>query len=111
MSQQRRIPINRLETQLLSVELAKYANLNRYVPKIGDFVVWHGWMWGHWFGVVSEISGGNIVIIRSGLPKLLFTTPESDRSKLTTKISIDKIRRSHGGEYTILQEGVWFIDD
>lgn len=101
---------NRLTNQPVPVELARFNDLGRYVPKVGDFVMWHGWL-SRWYGLVSEISGDELIIVKDGLPKLLFIMPESERIKNSVTISLTKIRTSRGGEFHVLQEGIWLIDD
>ncbi len=92
------------------VELAKYRSFATYVPKISDFVIWHGW-WKRWYGIVTDIDNGVLSILTENLPKLLFTIPEDERQKRTIKISLTKIRSSRGGEYHIIQDGIWYVDD
>lgn len=93
----------------VSVELAKYRGLHDWKPKVGDFVIWHGWFT-RWYGVLSSIDGGDAIIIKENLPKLLFTLSSSEYTKNSIRVSIGKIVRSYGGEFHILQDGVWFID-
>ena len=100
---------DRLSSQSF-VELARYRDLAKYVPKMGDFVIWHGWF-SRWYGVISEINGDILTIIHENLPKLLFTMPEMDREKHKKMISLISIRTSRGGEFHILQDGTWFLDD
>ena len=101
----------RLSNQPVSVELAKFNTLTRWNPKIGDFIVWHGWF-RHWYGVVNDISTvGSLWVIRENLPKLLFSLPMSERSKNSIQVDIDKIRGSRAGEYAVLQDGLWYVDD
>jgi hypothetical protein len=92
------------------IGIAKYRNIANYVPKIGDFVIWHGF-WKRWYGVIIDINGGTAYILKENLPKLLFTIPDDERVKNTIKISISRIRSSRGGEYHIIQGETWFIDD
>jgi hypothetical protein len=92
------------------IALAQWKGLETYIPKISDFIIWHGW-WYRWYGIITDINNGNLSILRENLPKLLFTTPEDERDKNTIKISITKIRSSRGGEYHVLQDGVWYVDN
>lgn len=99
----------RISKQPVSLELARFKNINEYSPKIGDFVIWHGWF-RHWFGVISDPNPERLSIIVENLPKLLLTAPESERNKLIRYVPLDKIKSSFGGEYAVMQDGVWFVD-
>ena len=92
-----------------NIDLARWRDLATYNAKVGDFIIWHGW-WNRWYGVVSEINGDELVIIKENLPKLLFTMPQADHQKNSVKISLTRIRSSRAGEYHILQDGIWYID-
>lgn len=94
----------------VSVELAKYRGLPDWKPKVGDFIIWHGWFT-RWYGVISGFDGGDAIIIKENLPKLLFTLSNSEYGKNSVKIPIVAIIRSRGGEYHVMQDGVWFVDD
>ena len=89
--------------------LAKYNSIGRWSPQVGDFIIWHGWV-RRWYGVITDIEGDTLYVIKDGLPKLLFTMPQMDHKKNTVIISAMKVRTSGGGEYHILQDGVWFVD-
>jgi hypothetical protein len=101
---------NRLIGQPVPVELAKYRDLASYAPKIGDFVIWHGWF-NRWYGLVIDIHNDELTIVKENLPKLLFCIPESSRNKFSIRISVTTIRVSRGGEYHVLQNGTWYVDD
>jgi len=92
-----------------SLELACWKDLIKYKPKVGDFIIWHGWMH-RWYGVISEVNGDVIIVIKENLPKLLFTMPPSDYQKNSVQLSVTKIKFSRGGEYHLLQNGVWYVD-
>jgi hypothetical protein len=102
--------VTRLTSPAVSVELARYRGLTTWKPKLSDFVIWHGWF-SRWYGIISGINGNQITVIKENLPKLLFTMPESDRSKNTISLQVDKIKSSRGGEFHILQDGVWHLDE
>ena len=90
--------------------LAQFRPLAGWTPQDGDFIIWHGWIMGRWYGVVNQIEGDKLYVIKESLPKLLFTMAESDYEENTIHLSAGRIRQSVGGEYHILQSGVWFID-
>ncbi len=92
-----------------TVGLATFGDLGNWRPKIGDFIIWTGWCF-RWYGVISAVDGDQLYIVKDGLPKLLFTIPESERSKYTIKKSAGSIKSSRGGEWSILQGSVWYID-
>lgn len=94
----------------VQVELARCENISKYVPKVSDFIVWHGFI-KRWYGVVTDVTQSEVVIITENLPKLLFTIPEDERLKRSKRIPISKIRSSRGGEWHVLQNGVWYFDD
>ena len=92
-----------------SAELAKFTGLNKWQPKIGDFIIYHGWFRG-WYGVVHSISGTKLQIIKEGLPKLLFCLQLGEYQKNQAILDAGRIINSRGGEYCVLQNGVFFID-
>lgn len=100
---------NRLTTGSVEIPLAKFSNLARWVPKIGDFVIWHGWV-RHWYGVIGGIEHGYAIIITEGLPCLLFTLGQHEYPKRSVRVPIAKIKNCRGGEYHILQGDTWFIE-
>jgi hypothetical protein len=100
---------NTVSKAVVNVDLAYWKDLAFYVPKIGDFIVWHGWF-SRWYGIVGEIDKDTLTVIKDNLPKLLFTMPQFDYKKNSIKLSISKIRSSRGGEYSVLQERTWLID-
>lgn len=95
---------------LVGQEIARFRAISKWSPKIGDFVVHHGWFWNRWYGIISDVRPNEISIITEGLPVLLFslTSDQYDGKKKTVGIGV--IRRSVGGAYAVLQDGVWFID-
>jgi hypothetical protein len=102
-----------------AVELARFRRLSQWAPKVGDFVIWTGWI-RRWYGVVSttrnspSLSGISVPIvriIRDGLPKLLFTMPEDEYDKNSIEIAASRILNSRGGEYCVLSNGVWYVDE
>lgn len=101
---------SRLTSGTLSVELARYRNLQTWKPKVGDFIIWHGW-WSRWYGIVNGVGSGGITIIKENLPKLLLTMPPEEYSKNTIQFQVDRIRRSRGGEFHVYQDSCWFVDE
>lgn len=102
--------ITRLSANNVNIPLAKFSSITKWNPCVGDFILWHGLFWRRWCGVVNAIYSDHVTIITDGLPKLLFTMPESDYNKNTISVLISSIRSSYGGEYHILQNGVWYFD-
>lgn len=92
----------------LSVPLANYKSITEWNPKVSDIVIWHGWI-RRWYGVVSATHGDSVIIIRDGLPCLLFTMTPDQYKRNSIEISVHKIRNSGGGEFHTLQDGVWYI--
>lgn len=99
----------------VDIELARYRDISRYQPKVGDTIIKHGWLQRTlWFGVINYIdNNGMIQIIKSGLPRLLFTMGGTDVLKNTITISPSDITGSMAGSYSAMQqEGnvmVWYV--
>jgi len=93
-----------------TVELARFKPISQYRPRIGDFVIYHGWFWTHWFGTINAVGEptDDVSLIKSGLPALLFNMPEEEMQKNTIRLKISRIQRSAGGEYCVLQNGIWY---
>jgi hypothetical protein len=66
------------------VDLIQYISLRKYVPRIGDVIIRHGWMVRtKWFGVIVDIlPDGTLRLAQGSMPLLLFTTVESKRKKI-----------------------------
>ena len=91
-------------------ELAKFKPLSKWVPKVGDFVIHHGWFFSKWYGVISSISQSSVEMITDGLPVLLFTMVPEQQDKKKKIVSIAKIKMSRGGEFAVNQDNVWHVD-
>jgi hypothetical protein len=89
--------------------LAQYKHISEWKPMVSDFVIWHGWFFSHWYGIVNGVNNDKVIIVKEGLPSLLFVLSDGDYVKNSIEVSVSKIRSSVHGEYHILQEGVWFI--
>jgi hypothetical protein len=97
----------------IPVDLAHFAAIAEWVPRVGDKVFWHGWI-KHWFGVVNRtLQSGQVSIIQAGLPYLLFTMTEEQMEKATKTVHASTIRASRGGEWAVAQnlggEVTWYI--
>jgi hypothetical protein len=96
------------------MDLAHYDDIRKWDPQIGDFIVWHGWFQ-HYFGVISSISreDQSVIIIKRGLPIMLFDMVSEEHEKNKIKVSIGSIKGSRGGKYaTIRAQGnnvVWYV--
>jgi hypothetical protein len=97
-------------TYLDGAEIARYRSLGVWTPKVGDFIIWHGFF-KRWYGIIHDVSGDRLMIIREHLPKLLFSLPSSEYKTNSIELSSGIIRSSRGGEYAILQDGAWYIDE
>ena len=91
----------------VDLSLAAYKPINKYVPMVGDFVVWHGFL-SHWYGLINGVSQDKIKIIKAGMPNLLFSMSQSEMEDSVHIIDLSKVQRSRGA-YAILQGGIWFI--
>ena len=94
----------------VTMELAKFKPLPTWVPKVGDTIIYHGWLWGRWYGVVNEVGVGTIDVIKAGLPVLLFTMQPDEQDSHKASLNPSRVRSSRGGEYAVIQDGIWFID-
>jgi hypothetical protein len=116
------LPINylrwktNLPTPINSIALAHYRDIRTYSPRIGDFIIWHGW-WSKWYGVVSAVNGDLVEIVCENLPKLLLTLIDTEYKPNSIIIKVNKIRASRGGQWSVIQEdpelngkGIWYID-
>ena len=93
----------------VNMELVRYRQLTNYTPKMGDFIIYIGWMISRWYGVISAIDKDEIVVIKDGVPSLLFTMNESNYSKNTIRLELGDIIDSSPGAYSVLQDGVWYV--
>jgi hypothetical protein len=100
---------NRLQADVTEV-LAQSRPLGVWNPAVGDFIIWHGWLYGRWYGIINRIERDKLYVIKDNLPKLLLTMAESDYEKNTIFESASKIKASVAGTYHVLQNNVWYID-
>lgn len=91
----------------LNITLAEYKQINTYRPKIGDFVIWHGWFT-HYYGIVNGIDNNKIRIVKAGMPILLLSMDPDDINKNLTIVSVNKIKGSRGA-YAVYQNGIWYV--
>jgi len=90
-----------------SVTLAEYKQIATYKPKVGDFVIWHGWFT-HYYGIINGVDGDKIRIVKAGLPILLLSMDPEEMDKNLEIVSLSKIKRSRGS-YATHQNGIWYI--
>lgn len=101
-------PVVRGQGQL-NVDLAKYLKLDSWNPKVGDFLIYHGWFWSRWYGIVNGVNDVEVSVIIESLPVLLFTMPSEAMAAKSKKIPIGDIKGASTGEYHVLQGEVWYI--
>lgn len=94
-----------------TVDLAHFRSFAKYRPKVGDFIIWHGWFRKRWYGVVSNINGDELLVIKENLPKLLFTLSPSEFKSNTIMVSLTNIQTSRGGEFCVIQDGIYYVDE
>src|SRR5271169_6499176 len=100
-------------TQTLNVDLAYFKSLVEWTPRVGDFIIWHGWLQ-HWFGVVSQIDpDGSLHIVNQGMPLLLFGLSQPQMDKNTRVVHLTDVQTSTGGKYATIQAHgnniVWYV--
>ena len=93
----------------IDIPLAKFNSLRQWVPAVSDFIIWHGWWRGRWYGVVCAVNGPNVIVVKENLPALLFTLDPAEYEKHAIKISINKITTSPSGAYHVLKGDTWYI--
>ena len=93
----------------LYVPLAKWISIRKWVPAVSDFLIWHGWWRGRWYGVISEVRGPNVMVIKENLPSLLFTLDPAEYEKHGQLISVNKIMNSPPGAFHVLKGDTWYI--
>lgn len=87
----------------VSIEYDGCRPIANWTPMLGDFVIYHGWFFNHWYGYVCGISKQEykIQVFKAGIPlNLLTMTPHEIPSK-TIAIPIHKITASRWGAYAI----------
>lgn len=84
------------------INLANYSSIAKWSPHLGDIVIYHGWFT-HWFGIVNGIEGNTLHIIKAGMPLLLMTMDDLDIQKNSIKVGLNKMKRSTGGKYSVMQ--------
>ena len=92
----------------INVTLAEYKPIATYKPKIGDFIVWHGWFT-HYYGIINGIKDEKLRTVKSGIPFLLFTLKPDEIDTNYKLLSLSRIRQSGSGEYAVQQNGIWYI--
>lgn len=96
--------------------LAIYKSIKDYKPEYGDFIVWTGWLT-TWHGVVTNYFAeeGQLNVIFSTLPFLLFTMDDAEQEKETRILNLSKVRNSANGVFSVCQfdrannTPIWYI--
>lgn len=96
------------------VDLAFYKNISMWSPQVGDAVIYNGWVFGRWFGIINNINAdGSCSIVKGGLPILMLTQNGKRRKKNTITVDIQDIKTASAGAYSIVRsEGnllVWYV--
>jgi hypothetical protein len=97
----------------VGVNLAHYKPISTWKPRVGDVLVWHGWIQ-HWFGIVSGINkDGTLTVVKGGLPLLLVTQSGAQIESSKSEIPLGEIHSSTGGSYAAIQvvqdTPIWFV--
>lgn len=96
--------------------LARFSNLEDYVPAYGDVVIWAGWLT-TWIGVVSDFDRdtNTLQIVFNGVPYVLFTLRPEEYVQHMRKISMTDIRGATKGVWAIQKHDtqrntvVWYV--
>jgi len=96
--------------------LANYADLRKYIPAYGDYLIWSKWFttW-HGFVVDFDAKTLEVSVIFAGLPIMLVTMTEAEQKKETRKISLGELNNATKGKYAVLRHdiqnnaNVWFV--
>jgi hypothetical protein len=100
--------------------LVQYLQLNQWIPRVGDFLVWAG-NFKTWYGVISSVdqhvSDGttNISVIFESLPMLLFTLTEDEQKENTQIMRLSEITTARVGTFSVMQNDpkhrvpLWYI--
>jgi len=56
------------------------------------------------------IDKNDLMVLIEKLPKLLILMSEEERQTKLRRVPLMKLRKSMGGEYAVIQDGVWYID-
>ena len=84
-----------------NVDLAHYKPIQEWDPKVGDVLIKHNLLT-HWFGIVSQVEYGVIVVIAAGLPKLLLTMGGTAQDKSKVTLDVADIVSSRAGKYAAI---------
>jgi hypothetical protein len=95
-----------------NVNLAYYKPIQEWDPKVGDVLIKHNFLT-HWFGIVSQVEHGVIMVIAAGLPKLLLTMGSTAQDKSKVTLDVADIVNSRAGKYAaiscIQNNVVWHV--
>lgn len=92
----------------LTISLAEYRSIKKYVPKTGDLIIWHGWF-SHFYGIINGHDDKSVRVVKAGLPFLLFTMSQDQMDESHEIIPLSKIKGSKGGEYAVHSGGIWYV--
>lgn len=94
--------------------LAHYGPLVKYRPRVGDFIVWTGWL-RTWYGLVSSIDGAVVSVVFETIPVLLFTLTPAEQQSNTRSLQLQKIIGARCGTFAVCQHdrqggvAVWYV--
>jgi len=102
------MPGSRISPRSAEMELARYAPLHKWEPRVGDLIFWYGWF-GKWVGIISSIGVNEIFVLTEAFPSLLMTMDQNDYDKNIRAIKMSKIQSSARGEYHVQQDNIWYF--
>lgn len=94
--------------------LARFATIQQWRPRVGDFLVMAGWFKTA-YGIVSGIDGDQLTVVCEALPQLLVTLKPEELVAKTISIDLVTIRAAWSGSYSAQQldpkanVNVWYV--
>jgi len=96
------------------IALAVYLSIDKYSPRIGDFVIWKGWF-STWYGVVNGVNSqdGTISVVFEKTPRLMLTLTSDEMANSVYILKLVDIHRWSKGSIYVSQQTdgrqIWYI--
>lgn len=93
------------------IEFVKYVPIVKWRPMHGDMVHFNGWI-NRWIGVVSNVVGSEVNVIRAGTPVELFTYGTKEQNDNTVVLDSESMKRARA-KYSVQRcengQNIWFV--